>query len=68
MNPENVCGDDLNSPRFDFEQFLFPLIFWITRVVKLAHQRKPRCPIHHEITIVGAKDMAAGRLAADPER
>ena len=58
VDPEDVGGDDVNATGFHFEEFFAPLVFGITRVMELAHDRCPGASVKPQALAVQGEDGA----------
>ena len=67
IDPDNVGGDDGDSPGFHLEYFIFPLLMGNTDVMELAHDRNPGIGVFGEVSAVDADLDALGIFPAHLE-
>src|SRR5258708_25230536 len=66
VNPKDIAGDDIDSARLHFEQFVSPFALRVARIMKLAHYRCPQPAIKPETLAIGGRPSPSPPPGAGP--
>ena len=62
MDPKNISRNNLNSPRFHFQNLFFPILLRIAAIVKLPHHGQPWRAVKHQVTTIHRNGATTRRL------